>query len=247
MLRCRRSSWSNGLICLGVASRVGVMESRLKRGPLGWGGLPRFTMATQVGVMDSHTSVWPLKSRDGLLHFSMVPRVGAMDSHALVQLLKLGRWTRTLQCGPVCWGDGLPRFNVALQNGVMDTHSLVWPLKLGSLAPILRCGLSSWGHGLPHFSVAPQPGLMESHALVWPLSNHPPNAAKKSQQFGRTIRRAYFSAKCFPITRIMAPVPQTHCPFGCCVVGDMWKPLLAEKHLHPAACIRRKMACAERK
>ena len=55
--------------------------------------------------------------------------------------------------------------------------------------------------------------------------NHPPNSAKKSQQFGRTIRRAYFSANCFPVTRIMALAPQTHCPFGCCVVRDMWKPL----------------------
>ena len=50
--------------------------------------------------------------------------------------------------------------------------------------------------------------------------NHPPNSAKKSQQFGRTIRRAYFAAKCFPVTRIMALAPQTHCPFGCCVVRD---------------------------
>ena len=58
--------------------------------------------------------------------------------------------------------------------------------------------------------------------------NHPPNSAKKSQQFGRTICWAYFSAKCFPVTRIMALAPQTHCPFGCCVVRDMWKPLLAE-------------------
>ena len=64
----------------------------------------------------------------------------------------------------------------------------------------------------------------------------PPNSVKKSQQFGRTIWRAYFSAKCFPVTRIMALVtrsmalaPQTHCPFGCSVVRDMWKPLLAEK------------------
>ena len=64
--------------------------------------------------------------------------------------------------------------------------------------------------------------------------DHPPNLAKKSQQFGRTIQRAYFSAKCFPVTRIMALAPQTHCPFGCCVVRDMWKPLLAEKRF--ASC-----------
>ena len=61
------------------------------------------------------------------------------------------------------------------------------------------------------------------------VCNHPPNSAKKSQQFGRTIRQAYFSAKCFAVTRIMAQAPQTHCPFGCCVVRDMWKPLQAEK------------------
>ena len=62
-------------------------------------------------------------------------------------------------------------------------------------------------------------------------NNHPPNSAKKSQQFRRTIRRAYFSAKCFPVTRIMALGPQAHCPFGCCVVRDMWKPLEAEKKI----------------
>ena len=55
--------------------------------------------------------------------------------------------------------------------------------------------------------------------------NQPPDSAKKSQQFGRTIRRAYFSANCFPVTRIMTLAPQTHCPFGCCVVRDMWKTL----------------------
>ena len=66
--------------------------------------------------------------------------------------------------------------------------------------------------------------------LSLPLQFNPAhNSAKKSQQFGRTIRRACFSAKCFPVTRIMALAPQTHCPFGCCVVRDMWKPLLAEK------------------
>ena len=60
----------------------------------------------------------------------------------------------------------------------------------------------------------------------WPTSGQigykpPPHSAKKSQQFGKTIRRAYFSAKCFPVTMIMALAPQTHCPFGCCVVRDM--------------------------
>ena len=37
-----------------------------------------------------------------------------------------------------------------------------------------------------------------------PMRNHPPNSPKKSQQFGRT---------------------------GCCVVRDMWKPLLAGKKI----------------
>ena len=75
-------------------------------------------------------------------------------------------------------------------------------------------------------------GLAQARDLASPTpdrhataTNHPPNSAKKSQQFGRTIRRAYFSAKCFPVTRIMALAPQTHCPCGCCVVRDMWKPL----------------------
>ena len=49
-----------------------------------------------------------------------------------------------------------------------------------------------------------------------PRGNSTPNSAKKSQQISRTIRRAHFSAKCFAVTRNMALVPQTHCPFGCC-------------------------------
>ena len=92
------------------------------------------------------------------------------------------------------------------------------------------------------------PGWTPGAFLGVPGSTPPaPNSAKKSQQFGRTIRRAYFSAKCFPVTRIMALAPQTHCPFGCCVVREMWKTLLAEKNFHPAACIRRKMTSTERK
>ena len=71
------------------------------------------------------------------------------------------------------------------------------------------------------------------------VGNHPPNLVKKSQQFGRTIRRAYFSAKCFPVTRIMALAPQTHCPFGCCVGRDMWKPLLAENSIAFGSAPRR--------
>ena len=53
-------------------------------------------------------------------------------------------------------------------------------------------------------------------------------------QFGeeiRTIRQnnsaGLFFGEMLPSHRDYAP--QTHCPFGCCVVRDMWKPLLAEK------------------
>ena len=99
-----------------------------------------------------------------------------------------------------------------------------WNKKFGAMAPAplsfkTRGGGGGWG--VSHTKTGPggpPPPPVCSY-------NHPPNSAKKSQQFGRTIRRAYFSANCFPVTRIMTLAPQTHCPFGCCVVRDMWKPL----------------------
>ena len=55
--------------------------------PSSWGGgVPRFGVASRVGVMDSHASVWPLE---------------------------LEWWTPTLQCGRSSWGGGLPRFALA--------------------------------------------------------------------------------------------------------------------------------------
>ena len=73
--------------------------------PLSWGyGLLRFGVASQVGVMDSHTLVWPLE---------------------------LGLWTSTLRCGPSSWGYGLQHFGVAARVGVMDSRTSVCPLELG--------------------------------------------------------------------------------------------------------------------
>ena len=71
-LRCRSSSWGDGLPRFGVALAIQVMDLHalvwpLKLGlrtptlwcdPTSWGdGLPRFGVAPQVGDMDTHASV----------------------------------------------------------------------------------------------------------------------------------------------------------------------------------------------
>ena len=99
----------------------------------------------------------------GLPRFSVAPQVGDMDSHASLWLLELGLWTPTLQCGPWSWGYGLPHFGVAPQVAGMDSHTLVWPLELGIWTPMLRCGPSRLGYGLPRFSVTSRVGSMDSH------------------------------------------------------------------------------------
>ena len=60
--------------------------------------------ATGVGVVDSHSSVWPLE---------------------------LGFWASALGRNPASLGDKLPHFDVANLFGVMDPHALAWPRQLG--------------------------------------------------------------------------------------------------------------------
>ena len=55
-------------------------------------------------------------------------------------------------------------------------------------------------------------------------SNPPPVPARKTQCSGATFRRAVFSAKEVPGAQDLSPRAQTHLPFGCSVVGVMWKP-----------------------
>ena len=52
----------------------------------------------------------------------------------------------------------------------------------------------------------------------------PPVPARKTQCSGATFRRAVFSAKEVPGAQDLSPRAQTHLPFGCSVVGVMWKP-----------------------
>ena len=54
--------------------------------------------------------------------------------------------------------------------------------------------------------------------------NPPPVPARKPQCSGATFRRAVFSAKEVPGAQDLSPRAQTHLPFGCSVVGVMWKP-----------------------
>jgi hypothetical protein len=56
------------------------------------------------------------------------------------------------------------------------------------------------------------------------ISNPPPVPARKTQCSGATFRRAVFSAKEVPGAQFLSPRAQTHLPFGCSVVGVMWKP-----------------------
>ena len=52
----------------------------------------------------------------------------------------------------------------------------------------------------------------------------PPVPARKTQCSGATFRRAVFLAKEVPGAQYLSPRAQTHLPFGCSVVGVMWKP-----------------------
>jgi hypothetical protein len=54
--------------------------------------------------------------------------------------------------------------------------------------------------------------------------NPPPVPARKTQCSGATFRRAVLSAKEVPGAQFLSPRAQTHLPFGCSVVGVMWKP-----------------------
>ena len=56
------------------------------------------------------------------------------------------------------------------------------------------------------------------------VGNPPPVPARKTQCSGATFRRAVFSAKEVPGAQDLSPRAQTHLPFGCSVVGVMWKP-----------------------
>ena len=55
----------------------------------------------------------------------------------------------------------------------------------------------------------------------------PPVPARKTQRSGATFGRAVFSAKEVPSAQDLRPRAQTHLPFGCSVVGVMWKPKAA--------------------
>ena len=73
-----------------------------------------------------------------------------------------------------------------------------------------------------------------------PTGNPPPVPARKTQRSGATFRRAVFSAKEVPGAQDLSPRVQTHLPFGCSVVGVMWKPKaslnLQKKNFHLSVC-----------
>ena len=60
-----------------------------------------------------------------------------------------------------------------------------------------------------------------------PIAIPPPKSAKKSQQNGGTNWQTNFSAKQVASALDLSPRPQTHLPFGCSVVGVMWKPKIS--------------------
>ena len=67
----------------------------------------------------------------------------------------------------------------------------------------------------------------------------PPRSGEKTQRSGATFRQAVFSAKQVPSAQALSPRAQTHLPFGCSVVGVMWKPkasLNLEKNFHLSVC-----------
>ena len=75
---------------------------------------------------------------------------------------------------------------------------------------------------------------------VWATPPPPPVPARKTQCSGATFRRAIFSAKEVPGAQDLSPRAQTHLPFGCSVVGVMWKPKaslrLQKKFFHLSVC-----------
>ena len=75
-------------------------------------------------------------------------------------------------------------------------------------------------------SVDRQPPSAWPPTANWLTSNRnpPPVPARKTQRSGATFRRAVFSAKEVPGAQELSPRAQTHLPFGCSVVGVMWKP-----------------------
>ena len=78
-------------------SSWGDLTLTLWHGFLRWGyGLPRFDVAPCVGLMDSHTLVWPFEFWLWTTHSGLAPQVGVMNSHTLVWHLNLGRWTATV-------------------------------------------------------------------------------------------------------------------------------------------------------
>ena len=76
-----------------------------------------------------------------------------------------------------------------------------------------RCQVNPSGRGAQKFT-PPLPGA----------PNPSPVPARKTQRSGATFRRAVFSAKEVPGAQDLSPRAQTHLPFGCSVVGVMWKP-----------------------
>ena len=71
---------------------------------------------------------------------------------------------------------------------------------------------------MPHSSAV----VFRKHYFI--CNPPPPVPARKTQCSGATFRRAVFSAKEVPGAQDLSPRAQTHLPFGCSVVGVMWKP-----------------------
>ena len=113
-------------------------------------------------------------------------------------------------------------------------------------SPSLRNGVVSrgWtGHTEPNFQGPRWKGRGPSW-VRWPVRlphQPPPVPARKTQRSGATFRQAVFSAKEVPSAQDLSPRAQTHLPFGCSVVGVMWKPkaslnLQKKKNFHLSVC-----------
>ena len=79
------------------------------------------------------------------------------------------------------------------------------------------------------------------------MYNHPPNSAKKSQQFGRTIRRAYFWRNASQSPGLWPWPPKHTVPLVAVLSETCGNPCKLKFFLHCAGSIRRKMTPAERK
>ena len=138
-LRCGLSTWGHGLPGFSVAPQVAVMDSHASVWPLKLGSWTP-TLRCDPSKLGSWTSTLRYgSSSNGLPRFSVASRLAVIDSRASVWPLKLVLRTPGLQCGLLTWGHGLPRFGATPQVGDIDSYASVWPLNLGSWTPMLRC------------------------------------------------------------------------------------------------------------